>query len=80
MPTSMPTRLLASPGGHPANATPWLESTPHPLYARRSLLIHPKGAPDGTRCGYRHPISCSVSPIGSPRIAFNPHTFTALAG
>ena len=41
MPTSMPTRLLASPGGHPANATPWLESTPHPLYARRSFLIYP---------------------------------------
>jgi len=40
MPTCMPTRLLASTGGHPANATPWLESTPHTLDTPRSLLIH----------------------------------------
>ena len=45
MPTSMPTRSLASPGGHPANATPWLESAPHPLDARRSLLLHTADVP-----------------------------------
>jgi hypothetical protein len=38
--TCMLTRFLASPGAHPANATPWLESAQHNLDARRSLLIH----------------------------------------
>ena len=43
--TCVPIRFLASTGGHPANATPWLESAPHPLDARRSLPIHAAGAP-----------------------------------
>jgi hypothetical protein len=38
MPTCMPTRSLASTSAHSANATPWLESAPHHLDARRSLL------------------------------------------
>ena len=42
--TSMPTPFLAPTGGYPAYATPWLESAPHPLDARRSLLIHPEDA------------------------------------
>jgi hypothetical protein len=43
--TCMPTRFPASPGAHPANATPWLESAPHNLDVRRSLLIHTADAP-----------------------------------
>ena len=39
MPTCFPIRFLASTGGHPANANPWLESAPHDLHARRSLPI-----------------------------------------
>jgi hypothetical protein len=43
--TSMPTRLLPSNRAHPANAAPWLESTPHDLDARRSPFIHTEDAP-----------------------------------
>jgi hypothetical protein len=43
--TRMPTRFLASTGGHPANATPWLESAPHNFGPRRSPLIHTADAP-----------------------------------
>ena len=38
--TCVPTRVLAPTGAHPVNATPWLESAPHHLDARRSLLVH----------------------------------------
>jgi hypothetical protein len=41
----MPTRFLAPTGGHPVSATPWLESAPHSLDARRSLLIHAADTP-----------------------------------
>ena len=44
MPTRMPTQFLASTGAHPANATPWLESAPHNLDARRRLPLHTAGA------------------------------------
>ncbi len=44
MPTCVPTRFLLPTGAHPANATPWLESAPHPRDTRRSLLIHPEDA------------------------------------
>jgi hypothetical protein len=40
MPTCMPTRLLASTGAHPANATPWLEPAPGNLDACLNLLTH----------------------------------------
>ena len=43
--TNMPTRFLAPTGAYPANATPWLESAPHPLDAPRSLLIHTADLP-----------------------------------
>jgi hypothetical protein len=43
--TSMPTRFLASTGAHPAYASPWLESAPHTLDARRSLPIHTPDVP-----------------------------------
>jgi hypothetical protein len=43
--TRIPTRFLASTGTHPANATPWPESAPHHLDARRSLLMHTPDAP-----------------------------------
>jgi hypothetical protein len=42
--TCVPTRVLASTSGHPANATPWLESALHNLDARRSLLVHTANA------------------------------------
>jgi hypothetical protein len=45
MPTSMPTRSVATTNAHSANATPWLESAPHPLDAHTDLLIHPEDAP-----------------------------------
>ena len=44
MPTSMPTRSVAPTNAHSANATPWLESAPHPLDAHTDLLIHPEDA------------------------------------
>jgi hypothetical protein len=43
--TCMPNRFLESTGGHPANATPWLESAPHNLDAHCSLPTHPADAP-----------------------------------
>lgn len=43
--TCVPTRVLAPTGAHPANATPWLESAPHDLDARHSVLIHAADAP-----------------------------------
>jgi hypothetical protein len=45
MMTCLPTRFLASPGGHPANTTPWPESAPHPLDEHRSLLLHTADVP-----------------------------------
>ena len=39
------TRFLASTGGHPANATLWLESPPHNLDACRSLAVTTADAP-----------------------------------
>jgi hypothetical protein len=43
--TCMPTRLHASTGAHPANATPWLESASHNFDGRRSPLIPTADAP-----------------------------------
>ena len=43
--TCMPTRLLASTGAHPANATPWLESARHNLDACSISPMHTAGAP-----------------------------------
>jgi hypothetical protein len=43
--TCVPTRFLASTGGHPANATPSLESAKHNLDTRRSPLIRTTDAP-----------------------------------
>jgi hypothetical protein len=43
--TCMPTRFLASPGAHLADATSWLESAQHNLDVRRSLLIRTADAP-----------------------------------
>jgi hypothetical protein len=45
MPTCMPTRPVASTSAHSANATPWPQSAPLPLDARRCLLIHTADAP-----------------------------------
>jgi hypothetical protein len=42
--TCIPNRLFASTGSHPANASPWLESAPHNLDARRRLLIYTANA------------------------------------
>ena len=42
--TCIPNRLFVSTGSHPANASPWLESAPHNLEARRRLLIHTANA------------------------------------
>jgi hypothetical protein len=38
--TCLPTRSLASTGGHHANASPWLERANYNLDARSTLLIH----------------------------------------
>lgn len=43
--TCVPTRVLASTSGHPANATPWLESAPHNLDVRHSLPVHAADPP-----------------------------------
>jgi hypothetical protein len=57
MPTCMPTRFLASISAHSANATPWLESAPHCLRARRSLLSNTAECTlEPTRRTHRHPL------------------------
>jgi hypothetical protein len=45
MPICMPTRSLAHPGAHPANATPWLEAASDTLDACLSLLTHTADTP-----------------------------------
>ena len=79
MPTCVPTRFLSPTGAHPANATPWLEPAPGDLDACVSPLTRTADAPRIGPAKLSHPSSCPVSRIGSPRTAFNPHTFTALA-
>jgi hypothetical protein len=45
MPASIPTRSVAHPGAHPANATPWLEAASDTLDACLSLLTHTADTP-----------------------------------
>ena len=57
MPTCNPTRFLGSQGGHPANAVPGLESAPHYLDARHSLLSStPECTLEPTRRAHRNPL------------------------
>jgi hypothetical protein len=62
MPTCVPTPFLASTSAHSANATPWLESAPRHLDARRSLLRNTAACTlEPTRRAHRHPLRAQLA-------------------
>jgi len=51
----------------------------YPRRTRQPSLSYLRRAPEPIRPAHRHPTSCPINRACSPRTAFNPHTFTALA-